>query len=52
VDEELDRLLERLNEEMRTSPQNRNLRDLAREAGREVETAEAVIRRETRAREA
>ena len=52
VDEELDRLLERLNEEMRTSPQNRNLRDLAREAGREVETAEAVIRREARTREA
>jgi membrane protein len=52
MDEELDRLLARLNEEMRTSPQNRNLRDLAREAGREVETAEAVVRRETRTREA
>jgi len=52
MDEELDRLLERLNEEMRTSPRNRNLRDLALEAGREVETAEALVRRETRTREA
>ena len=52
MDERLDRLLERLNEEMRTSPQNRNLRDLAREAGREVETAEAVVQRKTRTREA
>ena len=52
MDEELDQLLARLNEEMRTSPQNRNLRDLAREAGREVEHAEAVIHRETRTRQA
>ena len=52
MDEELDRLLARLNEEMKTSPQNRNLRELAREAGREVEKTEAVLRRETRTREA
>jgi DNA-binding IscR family transcriptional regulator len=52
VDEELDRLVARLDAELAASVSNKNLRELARAAGREVQRVEAVLEQGSEPRKA